>query len=147
MRCPGRHRAVPTTGSGGPCAGPQDSSAASQPHSQAFTQSTPSRQSVSRAWFSPSFKRCLRPCTPPVRLFSVYSVHVQPSIRHLAAASPQYPVPNPLPAEYQAAVARAIPKKGKAKAKGVGGDTGTARARGAVTNQLPEHRRELDDTH
>eukprot|EP00962_Isochrysis_galbana_P052599 scaffold24089_cov124-Isochrysis_galbana.AAC.1 len=23
MRCPGRHRAVPTTGSGGPCAGPQ----------------------------------------------------------------------------------------------------------------------------
>eukprot|EP00962_Isochrysis_galbana_P001228 scaffold309_cov136-Isochrysis_galbana.AAC.5 len=36
---------------------------------------------VSRAWFSPSFKRCLRPCTPPVRLFSVYSVHVQPSIR------------------------------------------------------------------
>eukprot|EP00962_Isochrysis_galbana_P032322 scaffold10597_cov124-Isochrysis_galbana.AAC.7 len=23
MRCPGRHRAEPTTGSGGPCAGPQ----------------------------------------------------------------------------------------------------------------------------
>eukprot|EP00962_Isochrysis_galbana_P044339 scaffold17153_cov107-Isochrysis_galbana.AAC.1 len=23
MRCPGRHRAVPTTGSGGPCAGPR----------------------------------------------------------------------------------------------------------------------------
>eukprot|EP00962_Isochrysis_galbana_P047801 scaffold19716_cov141-Isochrysis_galbana.AAC.2 len=23
MRCPGRHRAVPITGSGGPCAGPQ----------------------------------------------------------------------------------------------------------------------------
>eukprot|EP00962_Isochrysis_galbana_P019728 scaffold5747_cov128-Isochrysis_galbana.AAC.7 len=36
---------------------------------------------VSRAWFSPSSKRCLRPCTPPVRLFSVYSLHVQPSIR------------------------------------------------------------------
>eukprot|EP00962_Isochrysis_galbana_P044322 scaffold17146_cov110-Isochrysis_galbana.AAC.9 len=47
-----------------------------------FTQSRP----VSRAWFSPSFKRCLRPCTPPVRLFSVYSVHVQPSIRQ-----PTYP--------------------------------------------------------
>eukprot|EP00962_Isochrysis_galbana_P011247 scaffold3153_cov111-Isochrysis_galbana.AAC.1 len=30
--------------------------------------------------FSPSFKRCTRPCTPPVRLSSVYSVHVQPSI-------------------------------------------------------------------
>eukprot|EP00962_Isochrysis_galbana_P013890 scaffold3951_cov121-Isochrysis_galbana.AAC.4 len=39
---------------------------------------------VSRAWFSPSSMRCLRPCTPPVRLFSVYSLHVQPSIRHLA---------------------------------------------------------------
>eukprot|EP00962_Isochrysis_galbana_P051241 scaffold22619_cov149-Isochrysis_galbana.AAC.2 len=25
--------------------------------------------------------RCLRPCTPPVRLFSVYSLRVQPSIR------------------------------------------------------------------
>eukprot|EP00962_Isochrysis_galbana_P042699 scaffold16045_cov110-Isochrysis_galbana.AAC.9 len=25
---------------------------------------------VSRAWFSPSFKRCTRPCTPPVRLSS-----------------------------------------------------------------------------
>eukprot|EP00962_Isochrysis_galbana_P037408 scaffold13060_cov119-Isochrysis_galbana.AAC.1 len=36
----------------------------------------------SRAWFSPSSMRCLRPCTPPVRLFSVYSIHVQPSIRH-----------------------------------------------------------------
>eukprot|EP00962_Isochrysis_galbana_P055485 scaffold27255_cov104-Isochrysis_galbana.AAC.3 len=38
---------------------------------------------VSRAWFSPSFMRCTRPCTPPVRLSSVYSVHIQPSIRHL----------------------------------------------------------------
>eukprot|EP00962_Isochrysis_galbana_P014022 scaffold3992_cov137-Isochrysis_galbana.AAC.1 len=38
---------------------------------------------VSRAWFSPSFKRCSRPCTctPPVRLSSVYSVHVQTPIR------------------------------------------------------------------
>eukprot|EP00962_Isochrysis_galbana_P062168 scaffold52325_cov264-Isochrysis_galbana.AAC.1 len=36
---------------------------------------------VNRAWFSPSSMRCLRPCTPPVRLFSVYSLHVQPSIR------------------------------------------------------------------
>eukprot|EP00962_Isochrysis_galbana_P058768 scaffold32001_cov152-Isochrysis_galbana.AAC.1 len=25
--------------------------------------------------------RCLRPCTPPVHLFSVYSLRVQPSIR------------------------------------------------------------------
>eukprot|EP00962_Isochrysis_galbana_P026571 scaffold8248_cov118-Isochrysis_galbana.AAC.4 len=40
---------------------------------------------VSRAWFSPSSMRCLRPCTPPVRLFSVYSLHVQPSIRHHSA--------------------------------------------------------------
>eukprot|EP00962_Isochrysis_galbana_P038305 scaffold13602_cov131-Isochrysis_galbana.AAC.6 len=29
--------------------------------------------------------RCLRPCTPPVRLFSVYSLHVQPSIRQAPA--------------------------------------------------------------
>eukprot|EP00962_Isochrysis_galbana_P025761 scaffold7963_cov116-Isochrysis_galbana.AAC.25 len=50
-----------------------DSSAASQPHSQDFSHPIPSRQSGSRAWFSPSSKRCLRPCTPPVRLFSVYS--------------------------------------------------------------------------
>eukprot|EP00962_Isochrysis_galbana_P058796 scaffold32037_cov114-Isochrysis_galbana.AAC.1 len=35
-----------------------------------------------RAWFSPLSMRCLRPCTPPVRLFSVYSLRVQPSIRH-----------------------------------------------------------------
>eukprot|EP00962_Isochrysis_galbana_P017721 scaffold5096_cov116-Isochrysis_galbana.AAC.9 len=34
-----------------------------------------------RAWFSPLSMRCLRPCTPPVRLFSVYSLRVQPSIR------------------------------------------------------------------
>eukprot|EP00962_Isochrysis_galbana_P042955 scaffold16212_cov112-Isochrysis_galbana.AAC.2 len=55
----------------------------------ASSSSSPARQRaegpvpsvVSRAWFSPSFKRCLRPCTPPVRLFSVYSLHVQPSIR------------------------------------------------------------------
>eukprot|EP00962_Isochrysis_galbana_P051601 scaffold23073_cov97-Isochrysis_galbana.AAC.1 len=33
---------------------------------------------VSRAWFSPLSMRCLRPCTPPVRLFSVYSLRVQP---------------------------------------------------------------------
>eukprot|EP00962_Isochrysis_galbana_P003217 scaffold907_cov120-Isochrysis_galbana.AAC.6 len=38
---------------------------------------------VSRAWFSPLSMRCLRPCTPPVRLFSVYSLHVQPSIRQV----------------------------------------------------------------
>eukprot|EP00962_Isochrysis_galbana_P000606 scaffold175_cov150-Isochrysis_galbana.AAC.6 len=36
---------------------------------------------VSRAWFSPSSMRCLRPCMLPVRLFSVYSLRVQPSIR------------------------------------------------------------------
>eukprot|EP00962_Isochrysis_galbana_P031147 scaffold10136_cov126-Isochrysis_galbana.AAC.6 len=36
-----------------------------------------------RAWFSPLSMRCLRPCTPPVRLFSVYSLRVQPSIRHI----------------------------------------------------------------
>jgi len=34
-----------------------------------------------RAWFSPLSMRCLRPCKPPVRLFSVYSLRVQPSIR------------------------------------------------------------------
>eukprot|EP00962_Isochrysis_galbana_P044499 scaffold17291_cov127-Isochrysis_galbana.AAC.3 len=34
-----------------------------------------------RAWFSPLSLRCLRPCTPPVRLFSVYSLRVQPPIR------------------------------------------------------------------
>eukprot|EP00962_Isochrysis_galbana_P056902 scaffold29045_cov118-Isochrysis_galbana.AAC.1 len=49
------------------------------------TQSRP----VSRAWFSPSSKRCLRPCTPPVRLFSVYSVHVQPSIRQSTEVAPE----------------------------------------------------------
>eukprot|EP00962_Isochrysis_galbana_P002596 scaffold705_cov119-Isochrysis_galbana.AAC.5 len=54
------------------------SNVASQPLSQDFIQST---RPVSRAWFSPSFKRCSRPCTPPVRLSSVCSVHVQPSIR------------------------------------------------------------------
>eukprot|EP00962_Isochrysis_galbana_P014632 scaffold4194_cov131-Isochrysis_galbana.AAC.2 len=43
---------------------------------------------VSRAWFSPSFKRCSRPCTPPVRLSSVSSVHVQPSIRQPAGRAP-----------------------------------------------------------
>eukprot|EP00962_Isochrysis_galbana_P045838 scaffold18189_cov135-Isochrysis_galbana.AAC.1 len=31
--------------------------------------------------------RCLRPCTPPVRLFSVYSLRVQPSIRQRADQS------------------------------------------------------------
>eukprot|EP00962_Isochrysis_galbana_P054701 scaffold26301_cov132-Isochrysis_galbana.AAC.1 len=36
---------------------------------------------LSWAWFSPLSMRCLRPCTPPVRLFSVYSLRVQPSIR------------------------------------------------------------------
>eukprot|EP00962_Isochrysis_galbana_P016955 scaffold4854_cov131-Isochrysis_galbana.AAC.8 len=36
---------------------------------------------LNRAWFSPLSMRCLRPCTPPVRLFSVYSLRVQPSIR------------------------------------------------------------------
>eukprot|EP00962_Isochrysis_galbana_P012917 scaffold3679_cov116-Isochrysis_galbana.AAC.4 len=36
-------------------------------------------------------KRCLRPCTPPVRLFSVYSVHVQPSIRQDVSIFP-FPV-------------------------------------------------------
>jgi len=29
--------------------------------------------------------RCLRPCTPPVRLFSVYSLRVQPSIRQTSS--------------------------------------------------------------
>jgi len=44
----------------------------------------PVPSAVSRAWFSPSFKRCSQPCTPPVRLSSVclVLVHVQPSIRH-----------------------------------------------------------------
>jgi len=37
-----------------------------------------------RAWFSSLSMRCLRPCTPPVRLFSVYSLRVQPSIRHMS---------------------------------------------------------------
>eukprot|EP00962_Isochrysis_galbana_P033837 scaffold11391_cov125-Isochrysis_galbana.AAC.1 len=37
---------------------------------------------LNRAWFSPLSMRCLRPCTPPVRLFSVYSLRVQPPIRH-----------------------------------------------------------------
>eukprot|EP00962_Isochrysis_galbana_P040986 scaffold14932_cov133-Isochrysis_galbana.AAC.5 len=40
-----------------------------------------------RAWFSPLSMRCLRPCTPPVRLFSVYSLRVQPSIRHGARST------------------------------------------------------------
>eukprot|EP00962_Isochrysis_galbana_P014503 scaffold4150_cov138-Isochrysis_galbana.AAC.4 len=40
---------------------------------------------LNRAWFSPLSMRCLRPCTPPVRLFSVYSLRVQPSIRHPVA--------------------------------------------------------------
>eukprot|EP00962_Isochrysis_galbana_P033142 scaffold11036_cov120-Isochrysis_galbana.AAC.2 len=39
------------------------------------------RGPLNRAWFSPLSMRCLRPCTPPVRLFSVYSLRVQPSIR------------------------------------------------------------------
>eukprot|EP00962_Isochrysis_galbana_P038743 scaffold13786_cov111-Isochrysis_galbana.AAC.5 len=34
--------------------------------------------------------RCLRPCTPPVRLFSVYSLRVQPSIRQ---RSDRFPMP------------------------------------------------------
>eukprot|EP00962_Isochrysis_galbana_P021184 scaffold6249_cov124-Isochrysis_galbana.AAC.9 len=35
--------------------------------------------------------RCLRPCTPPVRLFSVYSLlRVQPSSRHARASSAQH---------------------------------------------------------
>eukprot|EP00962_Isochrysis_galbana_P016172 scaffold4624_cov138-Isochrysis_galbana.AAC.8 len=45
-----------------------DRIAASQPHSQAFAGSSPSRQSG--MVFSPSFKRCSRLCTPPVRLSS-----------------------------------------------------------------------------
>eukprot|EP00962_Isochrysis_galbana_P028491 scaffold9009_cov130-Isochrysis_galbana.AAC.1 len=36
---------------------------------------------VSRAWFSPSLKRCSQPCMLPVRLSSVCLVHVQPSMR------------------------------------------------------------------
>eukprot|EP00962_Isochrysis_galbana_P026255 scaffold8125_cov113-Isochrysis_galbana.AAC.1 len=36
---------------------------------------------LNRAWFSPLSMRCLRLCTPPVRLFSVYSIRVQPQIR------------------------------------------------------------------
>jgi len=40
------------------------------------TQSRP----VSRAWFSPSPKRCSRPCTPPVRLFSVF-IHFMYNLR------------------------------------------------------------------
>eukprot|EP00962_Isochrysis_galbana_P053319 scaffold24753_cov108-Isochrysis_galbana.AAC.2 len=42
---------------------------------------SPTRPFINRAWFSPLSMRCLRPCTPPVRLFSVYSLRVQPSIR------------------------------------------------------------------
>eukprot|EP00962_Isochrysis_galbana_P002934 scaffold816_cov139-Isochrysis_galbana.AAC.3 len=56
-----------------------DLSAASHSHSCEFTLS-PTRH-LNRAWFSPLSMRCLRPCAPPVRLFSVYSLRVQPSIR------------------------------------------------------------------
>eukprot|EP00962_Isochrysis_galbana_P049584 scaffold21076_cov132-Isochrysis_galbana.AAC.2 len=42
---------------------------------------------LNRAWFSPLSMRCLRPCTPPVRLFSVYSPRVQPSIRQFGRPS------------------------------------------------------------
>eukprot|EP00962_Isochrysis_galbana_P000861 scaffold250_cov110-Isochrysis_galbana.AAC.5 len=59
-----------------------DSSAASRIRANFFSPTRP----VNRAWFSPSSMRCLRPCTPPVRLFSVYSLHVQPSIRHCAGS-------------------------------------------------------------
>eukprot|EP00962_Isochrysis_galbana_P022125 scaffold6568_cov126-Isochrysis_galbana.AAC.6 len=52
------------------------------------TRRTAIMPSATYAWFSPSFKRCLRPCTPPVRLFSVYSVHVQPSIRQVYPSPP-----------------------------------------------------------
>eukprot|EP00962_Isochrysis_galbana_P049296 scaffold20815_cov146-Isochrysis_galbana.AAC.5 len=41
---------------------------------------------LNRAWFSPLSMRCLRPCTPPVRLFSVYSLRVQPQIRQPESA-------------------------------------------------------------
>eukprot|EP00962_Isochrysis_galbana_P010877 scaffold3035_cov111-Isochrysis_galbana.AAC.10 len=60
-----------------------DSSAASHIRTNSVSQTRP----VSRAWFSPSFKRCSRPCTPPVRLFSVYSLHAQPSIRQSAVTA------------------------------------------------------------
>eukprot|EP00962_Isochrysis_galbana_P039614 scaffold14234_cov168-Isochrysis_galbana.AAC.1 len=43
---------------------------------------------LNRAWFSPLSMRCLRPCTPPVRLFSVYSLRVQPSIRQSRSGAP-----------------------------------------------------------
>eukprot|EP00962_Isochrysis_galbana_P050036 scaffold21493_cov107-Isochrysis_galbana.AAC.7 len=46
---------------------------------------------ASRAWFSPSSMRCLRPCTPPVRLFSVYSLRVQHSIRQREPSRPSWP--------------------------------------------------------
>eukprot|EP00962_Isochrysis_galbana_P007767 scaffold2108_cov66-Isochrysis_galbana.AAC.1 len=46
---------------------------------------------LNRAWFSPLSMRCLRPCTPPVRLFSVYSLRVQPSIRQCPPPAPRPP--------------------------------------------------------
>eukprot|EP00962_Isochrysis_galbana_P038752 scaffold13789_cov123-Isochrysis_galbana.AAC.2 len=64
-----------------------DLSAASPSHSCEITQSNPSN--LNRAWFSPLSVRCLRPCTPPVRLFSVYSLRVQPLIRHKHTQTPQ----------------------------------------------------------
>eukprot|EP00962_Isochrysis_galbana_P020971 scaffold6162_cov116-Isochrysis_galbana.AAC.11 len=58
-----------------------DHSAASQPHSQAFSLSTPSRQSGMVQPVVQEMLATVHAALPPVRLFSVYSVHVQPSIR------------------------------------------------------------------
>eukprot|EP00962_Isochrysis_galbana_P040554 scaffold14712_cov124-Isochrysis_galbana.AAC.2 len=61
-----------------------DSNAASQPHSQAFAQSTPSRQS---GMVQPVVQEMFATVhAAGSSLFSVYSVHVQPSIRHTANA-------------------------------------------------------------
>eukprot|EP00962_Isochrysis_galbana_P013508 scaffold3827_cov137-Isochrysis_galbana.AAC.1 len=58
-----------------------DSSAASIPHSCRIPSVNPVPSVGHGSARRPSSMRCLRPCTPPVRLFSVYSLHVQPSIR------------------------------------------------------------------
>eukprot|EP00962_Isochrysis_galbana_P007280 scaffold1966_cov118-Isochrysis_galbana.AAC.5 len=55
-----------------------DHSAASNPHSCEFIQSNPSRQS---GMVQPVVNEMFA-TVPPVRLFSVYSLRVQPSIRH-----------------------------------------------------------------
>eukprot|EP00962_Isochrysis_galbana_P019475 scaffold5668_cov111-Isochrysis_galbana.AAC.19 len=69
-----------------------DSSAASQSHSQDFIRSTPSRQSD---MVQPDVQeRYSRPGTPPVRLSSLYSVHVfNLNLRFDSGLRPTAPAP------------------------------------------------------